>query len=879
MSIESIEGNTASMKYVPSDEALKFIAFIRACGIEDNANAEIHYKLGDKYFSKDKQILIESFRGSAKSTLMEWLVLYTAVLGELPGFGEVGFIAFIGDSAENGVKNFFRNVLAKIDRSELLQQMLVIKRKTDAEMELVNADGKELYLKGFGASALALDTKLYTDSGYTTVGECKIGDKIYGPNGVQSTIITKSQVFNKPSYRLELEDGRCLTLSDDHINNVYIKTSVGNGKFKEKNLTTTELMSIPLRASKPSSPDKYESMVYIKNTKPVEYSSKEVPIDPYLLGYALGDGSFQGSQIRLHVQELDYDELVANLGNVVIGKVYTDTRYNKGNPVKSFGVLKQNKALRELALDGVSCKDKFVPNIYKFGSIDQRIALLQGLLDSDGTIDKGGRRIRFSNTSRQLAEDVVELVRGLGGYATITAYEGVPGTKNPSTHYKVYIHIDVNVFRLSRKSSRFVVSKHKKDKVAIKSIEEVESVPTQCIAIDSDDHLFLAGDYVTTHNTNIRGVRYKNLRPSVIILDDITTNEAKTSEAIQNTINDNFYKSIIPALHPTKYKIFFIGTPISERDLIHQLSHNKEWIVHRFPICEKFPCSEEEFVGAWSDRFPYEAVKAKYDMYKESGKEQDFAQEYMLEIVDLSTLLVEEDDIKWYDPSIVLANKGAYNFYISTDFATSTKKSADYSTIAVWAISYNNDWLLVDGQCKRQTMQENIEDLFGYVKKWKPLSVGIESSGQQGGFLSIIEEMKLQRNVWFQFAKKPGSKDPGIRPTKDKVHRFVTGVQPKFKQGKVWFPKPDIVKTSNYRLFELVEEMVNELSKFTMAGGVVALKHDDAIDTLNQLSEMELFAPSDDTVIEKSVATEGGLVWTGIWEDDEGDEYGGSTVF
>lgn len=531
MSIESIGGNMVGMKYVPSDEALKFIAFIRACGIEDNANAEIHYKLGDKYFSKDKQILIESFRGSAKSTLMEWLVLYTAVLGELPGFGEVGFIAFIGDSAENGVKNFFRNVLAKIDRSELLQQMLVIKRKTDAEMELVNADGKELYLKGFGAS------------------------------------------------------------------------------------------------------------------------------------------------------------------------------------------------------------------------------------------------------------------------------------------------------------------------------------------------------------TNIRGVRYKNLRPSVIILDDITTNEAKTSEAIQNTINDNFYKSIIPALHPTRYKVFFIGTPISERDLIHQLSHNKEWVVHRFPICEKFPCSEEEFVGAWSDRFPYEAVRAKYNMYKESGKEQDFAQEYMLEIVDLSTLLVEEDDIKWYDPSIVLANKHAYNFYISTDFATSTKKSADYSTIAVWAISYNNDWLLVDGQCKRQTMQENIEDLFGYVKKWKPLSVGIESSGQQGGFLSIIEEMKLQRNVWFQFAKKPGSKDPGIRPTKDKVHRFVTGVQPKFKQGKVWFPKPDIVKTSNYRLFELVEEMVNELGKFTMAGGVASLKHDDAIDTLNQLSEMELFAPSDDSVVEKSVATEGGLVWTGIWEDDEGDEYGGSTVF
>lgn len=866
-------------KYKPSEESLKFIAFIRACATEDNANAEIHYRLADKYFSDSKQIVIESFRGSAKSTLMEWLVLYTAVMGELPGFGEVGFIAFVGDSAENGVKSFFRNLAAKIDRSDLLRQMLTIKRKTDAEMELANADGTELYLKGFGASALSLDTKLYTDSGYTTIGECKIGDKIYGPNGVQSTIITKSQVFNKPSYRLELEDGRGLTLSDDHINNVYIKTSVGNGKFKEKNLTTTELMNIPLRASKPSSPNKYESMVYIKNTKPVEYSSKELPIDPYLLGYALGDGSFQGSQIRLHVQELDYEELITNLGDVTIGKVYTDVRYNESNPVKSFGVLKQNKALRELALDDVSCKDKFVPVIYKFGSINQRIALLQGLLDSDGTIDKGGRRIRFSNTSKQLAEDVAELVRSLGGYATITAYEGVPGTKNPSTHYKVFIHIDINVFRLSRKSSRFVVSKYKKDKVAIRSIEEVESVPTQCIAIDSDDHLFLAGDYVTTHNTNIRGVRYKNLRPSVIILDDITTNEAKTSEAIQNTINDNFYKSIIPALHPTRYKIFYIGTPISENDLLHQLGNNPEWVVHKFPICEKFPCSKEEFVGAWEDRFPYEAVKSKYDMYKASGKEQDFAQEYMLEIVDLSTLLVEEDDIKWYDPALVLKNKSAYNYYISTDFATSTKKSADYSTIAVWAVSYNNDWLLVDGQCKRQSMQDNIEDLFQYAKKWKPISVGIESSGQQGGFLSIIEEMKQQRNVWFQFAKKPGSKEYGIRPTKDKVHRFVTGVQPKFKQGKIWLPRPEVIKGTNYRLFEAVEELVNELSKFTMAGGVIALKHDDMIDTLNQLSEMEIWAPSDDNVVEKSTVTEDGLVWSGIWEDDDDDDYKGNTVF
>lgn len=465
--------------YIPKKASLEFIAFIRAAGVEDNSNSEIHYRLADKYFGKDKQVLIESFRGSAKSTLMEWYMLYIAVKGELDGFGKVNFIAFIGDSMENGVKNMFRNLIGKIDKSPLLQKYLTVVRKTDSEIELKNVMGVELNIKGYGAS------------------------------------------------------------------------------------------------------------------------------------------------------------------------------------------------------------------------------------------------------------------------------------------------------------------------------------------------------------TNIRGVRYKGSRPDIIILDDITTNDAKNSEAIQNTINDNFYKSVIPALHPTRYKIFFIGTPISEKDIIHQLSTNPEWVVHKFPICEKFPCSKEDFKGAWEDRFPYDAVKSKYDMLHAAGKAQDFYQEYMLEITDLSTLLVEEDDVMWFDPAIVMKSKHYYNFYISTDFATSTKKSADYSTIGVWAISNNNDWLLVDGQCKRQSMQENIEDLFRYVQKWKPLSVGIESSGQQGGFLSIIEEMKMQRNVWFQFAKKPGSKEPGIRPTKDKVHRFVTGVQPKFKQNKIWFPKPEMVRTMNYKLYELVEEMVAELSRFTMSGGVSTLKHDD----------------------------------------------------
>jgi hypothetical protein len=137
--------------YLPSDESLKFISFIRAAGVEDNANAEIHYKLADKYFSTDRQVLIEAFRGSAKSTMMEWLVIYIAALGELPGFGKVNFIAFIGDSAENGVKNLRKNIEFRWENSSFLQEHIPVIKFTDVRLEFKNKDGRKFVVKMYGA--------------------------------------------------------------------------------------------------------------------------------------------------------------------------------------------------------------------------------------------------------------------------------------------------------------------------------------------------------------------------------------------------------------------------------------------------------------------------------------------------------------------------------------------------------------------------------------------------------------------------------------------------------------------------------------------------------------------------------------------------------
>lgn len=392
--------------------------------------------------------------------------------------------------------------------------------------------------------------------------------------------------------------------------------------------------------------------------------------------------------------------------------------------------------------------------------------------------------------------------------------------------------------------------------------KEIELVNSEGVEV------FVAGKGM---NVNWRGIRSPSGdRPSILLADDILHNDSATSETIRKTIETNWFASALPALR-TKHKVIYIGTPISENDLLHKLKNSGSYSVLQFPLCEEFPVPREEFKSVWPENFTYEYALDMYNQFHSAGTTQLFYQEYMLQVTDLATLLVDDEDIQWFDPSVLIKNKEYYNFYIVTDFATSTKKSADFSTIGVIAVSSNNDWLLVDGQCKRQTMQENFDDLFRYAKKWNPLSVGIESSGQQGGFLSIIQEMMMKKNIWFTLAKKRGSKEIGIRPVRDKMHRFVTGVQPKFKQNKIWLPKPELLATTNIRLMELVEELIKELGRLTLAGGVEALNHDDAIDLLNQFSEMDVFVPSSADMITNTEITEDGLIWESVWEEDDDD--------
>ena len=354
--------------------------------------------------------------------------------------------------------------------------------------------------------------------------------------------------------------------------------------------------------------------------------------------------------------------------------------------------------------------------------------------------------------------------------------------------------------------------------------------------------------------TGVRGTRENGSRPVLALLDDLISDEDARSPTVIANIEDTIYKAIDYALHPTRRKIIWNGTPFNAKDPIYKAVESGAWNVNVFPVCEKFPCTRAEFRGSWEDRFDYDYVKKQYEKAVMSGKLNTFNQELMLSIMSEDERVIEDADIRWYDQTLLLRNKGNFNFYITTDFATSEKTSSDYSVIMVWAINNNGDWYLVDGICKQQLMDENVEDLFRLVQMYKPMLVGIEISGQQGGFIPWITQEMMRRNIYFAFASENNNKKPGIRPNRGKMERFMVTL-PWFKQGKMYFPQ-------NLKHTKLVEETIEEL-RLIHEGGFKS-KKDDCIDCLSQLSSIKYVRPSGDERDMKNIG--------GVWALDDSDE-------
>jgi hypothetical protein len=334
--------------------------------------------------------------------------------------------------------------------------------------------------------------------------------------------------------------------------------------------------------------------------------------------------------------------------------------------------------------------------------------------------------------------------------------------------------------------------------------------------------------------TGVRGAKEMGVRPQLAVLDDLVSDEDARSDTVIASIEDTVYKAVDYALHPTKSKTIWSGTPFNAKDPLYKAVESGAWAVNVYPICQKFPCTEAEFISCWPDRFDYNYVNKQYQKALLSGKIDTFNQELMLRIMSEEDRLIQDGEIVWYNRDKVLTNKGAFNFYITTDFATSDKTAGDFSVISVWAYNNNGDWLWVDGICEKQLMDQNIADLFRLAQEYSPQSVGVEISGQQKGFIPWIQGEMLTRNVYFSLTQERNSTELGLRPNTNKLQRLNV-VVPLFKLHKVWFP-------TELRYEKCMLEAMDEITKAAKAK--LKSKHDDFLDTISMLGSMPAYKPS-----------------------------------
>lgn len=366
-----------------------------------------------------------------------------------------------------------------------------------------------IYVPRKNGKALSLDTEIPTPSGWKKMADIHVGDLVFGQDGKPAKVLAESEIFtDKEAFEVTFEDGEVIVATDDHIWTVITKDSrrfdrtkkyiSTNGYFET---TTKEMSKCFVYHRKDKSGKEYKYRVPMN--EPVEYDEKELSIDPYMLGVWLGDGTSCSTTITCGEQDLSEMISLINLAGYT-----TKTRSHKNRATSiAVGITprgQSNKFLDALRKENV-LENKHIPIKYLQGSYYQRLSLLQGLMDTDGTISKSGQ-CSFAQSNRSIIDQVCELLSSLGIKNSVRERQvKCEGELFQSWEIQFFASIDTPVFRLKRKLKR--QKKCLADRMKNKSIVNIKSIgnaPSKCIYVDNENHLFLAGKkFTATHNTSL----------------------------------------------------------------------------------------------------------------------------------------------------------------------------------------------------------------------------------------------------------------------------------------------------------------------------------------------------------------------------------------
>lgn len=330
---------------------------------------------------------------------------------------------------------------------------------------------------------LAVTTPIPTPCGWKTMGDLQVGDSVFDLNGRQTDVIAVSEVKHLPCFEVEFADGEKIVCDDEHR---WVARIDCGGHPEWPTYTINELFEAKQNGRRISMPV----------AKAIDGEERKLTIDPWVLGMWLGDGHSRGASITVGANDLDFVcEAVGNT-DYKLGKVRQDNR----TKASSVGI---KKGLKDGLVQLNLWHNKHIPVEYLRSSAFQRLRLLQGLMDSDGHIEKHRGRAIFENTNKRIVDGLCEILASLGEKYFVK--------RNIRKGYGV----ECVTWRVEWQPVNCPVSNPRKVKRfrprkilpyrGVKDIRKVESVPTKCIAVASETKTYLCGSsFVPTHNTVFR---------------------------------------------------------------------------------------------------------------------------------------------------------------------------------------------------------------------------------------------------------------------------------------------------------------------------------------------------------------------------------------
>lgn len=360
-------------------------------------------------------------------------------------------------------------------------------------------------LPGSG-KAQPLYSKILTPNGWSTMGEIEVGDEIITPKGGVSKVTGTYPQGKKEVYRITFSDGRQVESCDEHLWKVKYRHWGEDKVLSLRDIIDTHSKKI------------FEKRLYIPLIESSNNIDIDLPMNPYLLGALIGDGGFTNNSLTFTNKDehiLEHVDGYLNEENYKLQKrKYGDYDYG----IKSIDTVKISSKKGEftnkikMVLNGLGVYNKkseykFIPDIYKGASKRQKLDLIRGLMDTDGTTDTEHCSLSFSTSSERLSNDFVGLIRSIGGIAKVKiknptyTYKGELRYGLPNYNISIRYPKPEELFSLPRKKDICEKYQYRNLNLRIDSIDYVGEVESKCIMIDDPEHLYITDNYIVTHNT------------------------------------------------------------------------------------------------------------------------------------------------------------------------------------------------------------------------------------------------------------------------------------------------------------------------------------------------------------------------------------------